>query len=225
MNTNTTALSVSIMCADLLNLEAQLKQFEQLKVDMIHVDVMDAHFVPNLCFCPDLINAIAGITHIPMDIHLMLADPEWILPKLALREGDYVTVHAELTSLKIASLKQAITEKGAKFGLALNPYTSVKAISPYLDGLDLVLLMLVHPGFSGSKMIDGMMEKVGEMAEFLKQVQKPSVLISVDGSVSAERASVMAKLGANVFVGGTAGIFKKGLSLQETVPEFYSAIR
>lgn len=223
MKQNNKALSVSIMCADLLNLEQQIKIFEDLEVDMIHVDVMDAHFVPNLTFCPDLINAMGRITKIPMDIHLMMTDPETILPAINIRKGDLITIHAELNPGKIKKNIELIRAKGARVGLALNPFTSVAAIEPFLNDLDLVLLMLVHPGFSGSTMVEGIMNKVDELHKLIES-HKKSVLISVDGSVSKERAILMSKMGANVFVGGTAGVFKNDISLYETIPAFYSAI-
>lgn len=224
MKQNNKALSVSIMCADLLNLEKQIKIFEELQVDMIHVDVMDAHFVPNLTFCPDLINAMSKITQIPMDIHLMMTDPDVIIPSLNIREGDLITIHAELTPSKIRKNLLMIKDKGAKCGLALNPFTSVKAVKPYLNEIDLVLLMLVHPGFAGSTMVEGIMDKVSQLNQLLREQGNTSTLISVDGSVNLERATLMSKMGANVFVGGTAGVFKKDISLYETVPSFYSAI-
>lgn len=223
MKQNNKALSVSIMCADLLNLEQQIRLFEQLDVDMIHVDVMDAHFVPNLTFCPDLINAMAKITKIPMDIHLMMTDPDTILPTINTREGDFITIHAELTPVKIKKLIEQIREKGAKVGLALNPYTSVMAVKPFIHDIDLVLLMLVHPGFAGSSMVEGIMTKVEELHTLIESYGKP-ILLSVDGSVNLERAGLMAKMGANVFVGGTASVFKKTIPLSETIPAFYSAI-
>lgn len=223
MKQNNKALSVSIMCADLLNLEQQIKIFEQLDVDMIHVDVMDAHFVPNLTFCPDLINAMGSITKIPMDIHLMMTDPDTILPSIHIREGDFITIHAELNPVKIKKVLELIRAKGAKVGLALNPFTSIIAVEPFLNEIDLVLLMLVHPGFAGSTMIEGIMSKVEELHHLIESRGK-SILISVDGSVSKERAALMAGMGANVFVGGTAGVFKNDISLHETIPAFYSAI-
>lgn len=224
MKQNNKALSVSIMCADLLNLEKQIRIFEELSVDMIHVDVMDAHFVPNLTFCPDLVNAMSAITSIPMDIHLMMTDPDVIIPYLKIREGDFITIHAELNPVKIRKNIELIKNKGAQAGLALNPFTSIESIKPFLGDIDLVLLMLVHPGFAGSTMVEGIMDKVAKLKDFLETEDRDKVLISVDGSVNLERASQMSKMGANVFVGGTAGVFKKDLSLYETVPAFYSSI-
>lgn len=217
-------LSVSLMCADLLNMEDQVRVFEQAGVDYLHIDIMDAHFVPNLTFGPDFVNRLRGITDIPFDIHLLMSHPRVIVRSLDLRPGDIVTVHAECKDNileDIAYVKQA----GAQFGLALNPDTTIKEVGKHLRYVDVLLLMLIVPGFPGSTMINGIMNKVEDVKSYLVKNRYNDILIEVDGSVSLEKAQEMAQKGASIFVGGTASIFKKGKSPEETIPVFLDAIR
>jgi len=217
-------LSVSMMCANLVNLEQDIRVLEQLGVDYLHIDMMDGNFVPNLTFGPDTVNAMRKITKLPFDIHLLMNYPRVIVRSLDIHEGDIVTIHSECKE-SIMENVAFIKQRKALFGLALNPDTSIEEVKKYLPYTDIVNLMLIVPGFAGSTMIHGMMEKVGETKEYLQKKQFDNIAIEVDGSVSCERAKYMAGLGADIFVGGTAGIFKKGENLSDTVPAFYEAIK
>jgi len=212
-----------MMCANLVNLASDIRELESLGVDYLHIDMMDAHFVPNLTFGPDTVNAMRRITNIPFDIHMLMEHPRVIIRSLDIREGDIVTIHSECKE-SIMENVAFVKQKKALFGLALNPDTSIEEVKKYLPYTDVVLLMLIVPGFAGSTMIHGMMEKVAQTKEYLQKHGHDNILISVDGSVSAERASYMASLGADMFVGGTSGIFKKGEKITDTVPVFYEAI-
>ena len=212
------------MCSDPLNLEKDIRILEKLGVDMLHVDVMDAHFVPNLTFGPDFIKAMQGKTHLPLDCHFMVTDPWLMFGKLSLRPQDIFTAHVELKEVDYRALAEKVHGTGARFGLAVNPLTPVEELEPHLAYLDTVTLMLVHPGFAGAKMVEGIMDKVRECRRFLDDKGCPDIEISVDGSVSAERAAYMAGLGAGIFVGGTAGIYRKGMALEETIPIFRKSI-
>ena len=212
------------MCSDLLNLEKDIRILEEQGVDMLHVDVMDAHFVPNLTFGPDFIKAMQRKTNLPLDCHFMVTDPWLMLGKLELRPQDLFTAHVELKDIDYKEFAGKVHAYGARFGLAVNPPTSVEELEPHLAYLDTVTLMLVHPGFAGAKMVEGIMDKVGECRRFLDRNGRPDAEISVDGSVSCERAAYMAGLGASIFVGGTAGIYRKGMTLEETIPIFRKAI-
>ncbi len=216
-------ISVSIMCADLLRLGEEIKKLEKSGVDYLHIDVMDAHFVPNLTFGPDFIKAFHRGTSIHSDIHLMVEDPALLLPSIEYVEGDIISVHSELAK-DFTSMAAEIHSKGALFGIAVNPETPVDILEKYENIADVVLLMLVHPGFAGAKMVDGIMNKVAETRHWLDSRGHSSTLISVDGSVSCERAALMAGMGANIFVGGTSGIYRKGMDVEESVPEFRKAI-
>lgn len=211
------------MCSNLMNLGQDIKTLEENGADMLHIDVMDAHFVPNLTFGPDFIKAMQAVTTMPVDVHLMVDDPELIMSKFPVRKGDIVSPHIEVKK-DYRALAAKVHEAGGLFGLAVNPETDVEAIKEYLDVLDTVTLMLVHPGAAGAKMVDGIMDKVAGMRRFLDTNGREDILISVDGSVSNERANLMAGMGADIFVGGTAGIYRKEMALSETIPEMRAAI-
>ena len=211
------------MCANLLNLEKDVKELEKLGVDYLHIDVMDATFVPNLTFGPDTVNALRKVTDMPFDIHLLMNNPRVVIRSFDLRKGDIVTIHGECKE-SIMENAAFIKQKGALFGIALNPDTVIEDVKRYLPYVDVILLMLIVPGFAGSTMIHGMMEKVAQTRKYLDDLGYNNIMISVDGSVSAERAKYMSSLGANIFVGGTAGIFMKDKLLSDTVPCFIDAI-
>ncbi len=216
-------LSVSLMCADLLNLESEIRTLEKNKVDYLHIDLMDATFVPNLTFGPDFISSIRKITSLPLDIHLLMEHPHVIIRSIDIQEGDIVSIHSECKE-SIMENVAFIKQKKALFGLALNPDTSIEEVRKYLPYVDVILLMLIVPGFAGSSMIHGMMDKVAETRRYLDQHSFNNIEICVDGSVSCERAKYMRKLGASIFVGGTAGVFREGMLLDETIPAFVKNI-
>ena len=217
-------LSVSMTCADLMNITHDVRILEENGVDYLHIDIMDAAFVPNLTFGPDFVNALRTTTSIPLDIHLLMEHPRVIIRSMNIQEGDIVTIHSECKE-SIMENVAFIKQKGAKFGLALNPDTSIEEVKKYLPYVDVILLMLIVPGFAGSTMIHGMMEKVGETKEYLMNNKFDNIEISVDGSVSCERANYMRQLGASIFVGGTAGIFRKGMELDNTIKSFKDSIK
>lgn len=217
-------LSVSLMCAALLDMERQVHLLEENGIDFLHIDLMDASFVPNLTFGPDFVNAVRNITRLPLDIHLLMEHPRIVVRSLNFMAGDVVTIHAECKE-SIMENAAFIKQKGAKFGLALNPDTSIEEVRKFLPYVDVILIMLIVPGFAGSTMIHGMMEKVGETRQYLDQCGFSNIEICVDGSVSCESAKYMKNLGASIFVGGTAGIFRKDLSLSDSIQLFKENIQ
>ena len=218
------------MCADLLNLESEIRTLENNGVDMLHIDVMDAHFVPNLTFGHDFIKAMQKKTSLPLDCHFMVTDPELAMERLGtLRPGDGFTAHAEVKDASGAprsyeQLAKEVHDMEAFFGLGLSPDTPPETLERNLPFIDVVLLMLVYPGFAGSKMVPGIMDKVARTRMWLDSHGREDVEIIVDGSVSPEGAREMAAMGASIFVGGTAGIYRKGMSLEETIPQFRKMI-
>ena len=217
-------LSVSLMCADLMNIEREVHELERNHVDYLHIDIMDSSFVPNLTFGPDFVNSLRKVTFIPLDIHLLMNHPRVIIRSMDIREGDIVTIHSECSE-SIMENVAFIKQKGAKFGLALNPDTSIEEVKKYLPYVDVILLMLIVPGFAGSMMIHGMMEKVGQTRTFLNRNGYDNIEISVDGSVSCERAKYMQSQGASIFVGGTAGVYRKGMKLEDSICVFLKNIK
>ena len=217
-------LSVSLMCADLMHMADEVETLEANHVDWFHIDIMDAHFVPNLTFGPDYCKALKAISHTPLDYHLMMDNPELFINAVPLTAEDYVTVHSELPEDVAKSALRLVRSKGAHTGIAVNPDTPVERILPYLGDIDLVLLMLVQPGFAGQKMKEGIMDKVAATRAFLKEHGRNDVLISTDGNISVERAVHMAELGADIFVGGTSAVFKKGQRLEDTICAFFKAV-
>ena len=216
-------ISASLMCADLLELGNQIKELEANTVDYLHLDIMDSVFVPNITFGIDTVNTIKKNTILPLDIHLLVDKPSRILRSLEYGKDDYVTIHAECTE-RIMENVAFIKQRGAKFGLALNPDTTIEEVSKYLPYIDMITIMLIVPGFAGSTLIHGIMEKVRQTRLFLDNNGYKDIIIEVDGSVSMERARVLLEYGASMFVCGTASIFKNDGKLAQNIENFRRVI-
>ena len=202
------------MCGDALNYGKTLAELEEAGVELVHYDIMDNHFVPNLMLPMELIPKLRKGTKMPFDIHIMAENPESVIEKLELCEGDYVAVHYEATP----HLERAISlikAKGAKAAVAINPATPIEMLSEIAPRLDMVLVMTVNPGFAGQKLVEGSLDKIERTRKFLDARGLSHVEIEVDGNCSFENVPMMYKAGADIFVTGTSSTFHKDGSVKE----------
>ncbi len=197
-------LSASILSADFGRLAEQVHLAEQAGVDWIHVDIMDGHFVPNLTIGPDVVRAIRKATSLPLDVHLMIDNPQLYLERFVEAGADWLGIHVEATC-HLERLLQQIKELGAKATATLNPATPLNCLDYVLKEVDMVLLMTVNPGFSGQKFIRGVLPKVRRLRERI-DAEAPHVLIEVDGGVQTDTVADLVAAGADVLVSGS-GIF------------------
>ena len=209
-------ISPSIMCADFFQLDTYIKAFEKCNIDMIHVDIMDGSFVPNYTLGTDFIKALKRKTEIPLDIHLMINNPENKLDWFEFNENDYVAIHCESTP-HLHKAISAIKNRRAKAMVAVNPATPICALESILDDIDAVLIMTVNPGFAGQKLIKSVLKKITQLRNYLDKNGYEHIEIEVDGNVSFENAALMSKAGSNIFVAGTSSIFTKDLKLEDAI--------
>ncbi len=193
-------IAPSILSADFAALGEAIARVEVAGADQLHIDVMDGHFVPNLTIGPPVIESVRKRTRLPLDVHLMIEEPERWIEAYVRAGADWLTVHAEACPHLERTLSQ-IREAGARAGVALNPATPPGVLEYVLDDLDLVLVMSVNPGFGGQSFIPTAYEKIRKIRALLG---KRSALISVDGGVKREHAAPLAQAGAQVLVAGSA---------------------
>jgi len=206
-------LAPSILDADFTNLENELTMLEESGADLIHLDIMDGHFVPNISFGSSIVKAIRGKTNLPLNIHLMVECPENHIESFTKAGGDIITIHYE-SSKHLEILLTKIKEMGMKCGLALNPETPLKVVEYLLDKVDLLLVMTVNPGFGGQKFIPEMMDKISKARKMINN-QERIIDLEVDGGLNLENIPKVIKAGANIVVVGSA-IFKS-LNPRETI--------
>ena len=198
-------ISPSILSADFSQLGSEIKKLEEAGADLIHVDVMDGHFVPNLTIGPPVIKALKKNCSIKFDVHLMISPVHKYIEAYSDAGADIITIHPEATENLSASISK-IKELKKKVGLSLNPETKVNVIKDYLSQIDLVLVMSVNPGFGGQKFMPEVLDKIKE----LKNIQKDQNIdfdIEIDGGINFENSKIAIEAGANILVSGTT-IFK-----------------
>lgn len=204
-------ISPSILSADLLKLKEQVSLVAENGADFIHVDVMDGHFVPNLTFGANMVKALKQFVKIPLDVHLMIENPDQYIEDYAKAGADIITVHQEACTHLHRTL-QAIRATGAKAGVSLNPATPVSTLENVMDVVDMILIMTVNPGFGGQKFIEQGLEKIRQAKELIDKTGR-EIYLEVDGGVTTETAPKVVAAGANTLVAGSA-IFGKENTIQ-----------
>ncbi len=195
-------IAPSILSADFARLGEEIKDVERGGADYIHVDVMDGHFVPNITIGPLIVEAIRPITKLPLDVHLMIENPDQYIEAFANAGADYITVHVEACKHLHRTIS-LIKSLGVKAGVVLNPATPVSMIQHIIKDIDMVLLMSVNPGFGGQSFIPEVLPKIREVKQMADQFN-PTIEIEVDGGVNEETAKLCIEAGANVLVAGSA---------------------
>ena len=198
-------ISPSILAGDFSNLGSEIKRLEQGGADMIHVDVMDGHFVPNLTIGPPVIKSLRKYTNLPFDVHLMISPVHKYIKNFSDAGSDIITIHPEATEDLKDSI-DLIKSLGKKVGLSLNPDTPIEIIENYFEEINLVLVMTVYPGFGGQKFISKILEKIKNLKK-IKDEKKFKFDIEVDGGINFENNNMVINAGANILVSGTT-IFK-----------------
>ncbi len=217
-------ISPSMMCVDFFELDKYIRIFEEQNIEYLHIDVMDGSFVPNYTLGTDFIKALKDKTNIPLDIHLMIENPESKLVWFSFGTDDYVSVHYESTP-HIHRALAAIKARGAKAMVAINPGTPIYVIENLLDDIDAVLVMTVNPGFAGQKLVEATLKKIQNLRAFLDEKGYTHIEIEVDGNVSFENAVRMRRAGADIFVAGSSSVFAKDKTIEENIATLRNVLK
>jgi len=200
-------IAPSILSADFSRLGDEIRAVEDAGADMIHVDVMDGHFVPNLTIGPPVVASIRKIARVPLDVHLMIEDPDRYIRSFAEAGSDIITVHAEAAAHLHRTL-HLIRETGARAGVSVNPATPLSAVEEVLGDLDLLLVMTVNPGFGGQTFIESMLHKIRKARRMLDSRPR-KVILEVDGGITLHNIGAVKEAGADLFVAGSAIFFSE----------------
>jgi ribulose-phosphate 3-epimerase len=207
-------IAPSILSADFCRLRDEIQAVESAGADWLHVDVMDGHFVPNITIGPVVVESIRKVTRLPLDVHLMIADPDKFAPEFIKAGADWVSIHPDTCKDPVASLKK-IRELGAKASIAVNPDVPLAKVEACLNDLDMILMMTVFPGFAGQAFIEDVLPKIEAARKLIAQRKLP-ILIEADGGIKADNIHRVLAAGAEVIVSGS-GIFK--------TPDYAATIR
>ena len=208
-------ISPSILSADFSKLGSEIQNLEKAKADLIHIDVMDGHFVPNITIGPEVIKKLRKYTSLPFDVHLMISPVHDFIKNFAEAGADIITIHPEATNNLVSSI-QKIKSFNKKAGVSLNPKTSIKKVLPVLKLIDLVLVMSVNPGFGGQKFIKDTLEKVKILRKEI-DTKKLKTQIEIDGGINFENAIMAKKAGVDILVSGTTIFKENGGNLEKNI--------
>lgn len=218
-------ISASMMCSDLVDLRETIHIFESNGVEHLHIDMMDGNFVPNFGLGVDYIRGLRKLTSIPLDLHLMIKDPEYKLQWIGIKESDIVSIHYE-SSFQVQRVLDWLQPFGCKRFLAINPATPVNALEEVLDYIDGINLLMVNPGFAGQKIVPSTMRKAEKIMHLLKEYGREDIIVEVDGNITPENARKLRSIGASLFVCGTSAIFKGNVKkYQENIQNFRKYIQ
>ena len=204
-------ISASMMCSDLIDLKETLRIFEEEDVEYLHIDMMDGTFVPNFGLGVDYIRGLRKLTNIPLDLHLMIKDPEYKFQWIGIKETDIVSIHYESTFQVQRALDYLQPYKCKRF-LAINPATPVYVLEEVLDYIDGINLLMVNPGFAGQHIVPSTMKKAEKIVRLLKELNHENIAIEVDGNITFNNAAKLRAIGASIFVAGSSSIFKGGVN-------------
>ena len=212
---NNIKISPSILSADFSKLGSQIQDLEKAKADLIHIDVMDGHFVPNITIGPEVINKLRKYTSLPFDVHLMISPVNNFIKNFAEAGADIITIHPEATDDLVDSIKK-IKSYNKKAGVSLNPETPVDKVLPVLNLIDIVLIMSVNPGFGGQKFMKETLEKVKILRKEIDS-KKYKVQIEIDGGINFENSKMVKEAGVDILVSGTAIFKENGGNLKKNI--------
>ena len=218
-------ISASMMCSDLVDLKETIKIFEEEGIEHLHIDMMDGNFVPNFGLGVDYIRGLRKLTSIPLDLHLMINDPEYKLQWIGIKETDIVSIHYE-SSFQVQRVLDWLAPYGCKRFLAINPATPINALEEVLDYIDGINLLMVNPGFAGQKIVPSTMKKAQKVMDFLKRENRNDITVEVDGNITPENAKKLRDIGASIFVAGTSAIFKGDVNkFKDNIDSFRKSIK
>lgn len=204
-------ISASMMCSDLIDLKETVRIFEEEGIERLHIDMMDGTFVPNFGLGVDYVRGLRRLTDIPLDLHLMIKDPEYKFQWIGIKETDIVSIHYEST-FQVQRALDYLEPFGCKRFLAINPATPVYVLEEVLDYIDGINLLMVNPGFAGQRIVPSTINKAKKLVELLKKTGRDDLIIEVDGNITLENGKILRDIGASMFVAGTSAIFKGDLN-------------
>lgn len=218
-------ISASMMCSDLIDLKETLKVFEEEGVEYLHIDMMDGTFVPNFGLGVDYIRGLRKLTNIPLDLHLMIKDPEYKFQWIGIKETDIVSIHYEST-FQVQRALDYLKPYGCKRFLAINPATPVYVLEEVLDYIDGINLLMVNPGHAGQKIVPSTIKKAQRVVDFLRSEGREDIAIEVDGNITPENGRKLKDIGAGIFVCGTSAIFKGDVKkYKENIEVFRNSVK